>query len=590
MTTNLPKLSRQDGPRPDFTKERVRQSEVRATPRVTFRTEPAKKIPKEESPPTHRSMRYFIEAIVVLALAVSVFRTFIVEGFMISTGSMAPRIRGYHYRITCPDCQFSFAHTATEISPEKDPQHNPAGHHLTCPNCHYDRILLSGQPINEGDQILVDKQAYEWRSPERWDAIVFRNPQLPAQAYSKRIVGLPGETLQLREGDVFINGDIQRKGLLAQRQMRILVTDSRYQPQLQDENWRSPWSIEPNSEDPSWQIQKDGFHFEPSVTSQASENVSQQWLTYKNWVRRGGGHRYRVPLKDWPIDLPLPSENAVLRFDSTEKELSCRGALPADIVEKLRVLTVDTTFHDALIQLFEQSHLRPITDWEAYNEQSGLIPMTVSDVMVRMEVSAASPQSQIQLRLNDGWYDFQCRFDFTKRIAELSLHGQKKILRVGDLPELPFEEMIEIEMSVMDRQVLVAVNGEVLFEPYAYRAEKETRDEVVDPVHVQCQDGPVSIARMQVFRDIAYRKSADDLEISEASTKYKIGPDEYFVLGDNSIVSIDSRYWPRGSVKPSLIIGRPLVLHLPSRKQIIEIGSLKTQIRVPDFDRVRMLR
>ncbi|HBN74950.1 MAG TPA: hypothetical protein DD473_03830, partial [Planctomycetaceae bacterium] len=312
--------------------------------------------------------------------------------------------------------------------------------------------------------------------------------------------------------------------------------------------------------------------------------------SYRNWVRSGGFHRYRVPLKVWPIDLPLPSENTVLRYDSNEKELSCRGALPADIVEKLTVMTVDLEFHQALKTLFEQSHLRPISDWEAYNEQTGLVPETVSDLMVRMEVSAASPQSQIRLRLNDGWYDFQCRFDFSKRIAELSLHGQKKILRVGDLPDLPFEEMIEIEMSVMDRQVLVALNGEVLFEPYAYRAEKEVRDTVVEPIHILCQDGPVSISRLQVFRDIAYRKSSDDLDISESSPQYPIRPEEYFVLGDNSIVSIDSRYWPKGSVKPSLIIGRPIVLHLPSRKQTIEIGSLKSQIRVPDFERVRMLR
>ncbi len=590
MTINLPKLSRQEGPRPDFTKKPVRQSEVRSTPRVTFRTEPVEKPRPSEAPPTHSTMRYFIEALVVLAVAVAIFRTFIVEGFMISTGSMAPRIRGYHYRITCPDCQFCFAYTATENIPENDPHSDSMGRHLTCPNCRYDHILLSGQPINEGDQILVDKQAYQWRTPDRWEAIVFRNPQRPTQAYAKRIVGLPGETLQIRDGDIFINGDLQRKGLMAQRQMRILVSDSLFQPQLQDENWRSPWVIEPASTRKAWDLQVDGFHFKPSMAPQTSANAPQQWLTYRSWVRSGGGHRYRVPLEVWPIDLPLPSENAVLRYDSTENELSCRGALPADIVEKLRVLTVDTQFHDALLKLFEQSHLRPVTDWEAYNGQTGLIPMTVSDLMVRAEVSAASPQSQIRLRLNDGWYDFQCRFDFTKRIAELSLHGQKKILRVGELPDLPFEETIEIEMSVMDRQVLVAMNGEVLFEPYAYRAEKETRDEVVDPVHIHCQDGPVIISRLQLFRDIAYRKSADDLEISEASPKYAIGPDELFVLGDNSIVSIDSRYWRKGSVKPTLLIGRPLLLHLPSRKQTIEIGSLKTQIRVPDFERVRMLR
>ncbi|MEZ5950240.1 MAG: S26 family signal peptidase [Planctomycetaceae bacterium] len=47
---------------------------------------------------------------------------------------------------------------------------------------------------------------------------------------------------------------------------------------------------------------------------------------------------------------------------------------------------------------------------------------------------------------------------------------------------------------------------------------------------------------------------------------YRLGPDEYFVLGDNSAVSVDSRHWPEGSVTRSLLIGRPVLLHLPSRR------------------------
>jgi signal peptidase I len=60
--------------------------------------------------------------------------------------------------------------------------------------------------LNAGDYLLVSKFAYNAHDPQRGDIIVFHVPALGDGAYVKRIVGLPGERIQMRNGIVFING------------------------------------------------------------------------------------------------------------------------------------------------------------------------------------------------------------------------------------------------------------------------------------------------------------------------------------------------------------------------------------------------
>ena len=90
-----------------------------------------------------------------------------------------------------------------------------------------------------GDRVLVQKFVYDLRRPVGWEIAVFHNPNEPSQAYVKRVVGLPGESIQIVQGDVWIDGQIARKTLREQRAMRILVDDNNFLPQIRsfDPRW-----------------------------------------------------------------------------------------------------------------------------------------------------------------------------------------------------------------------------------------------------------------------------------------------------------------------------------------------------------------
>ena len=63
--------------------------------------------------------------------------------------------------------------------------------------------------LSNGDQLIVDKISYRVRDPKRYDIIVFPFRYEDNTFYIKRIIGLPGETIQIDgEGNIWINGEI----------------------------------------------------------------------------------------------------------------------------------------------------------------------------------------------------------------------------------------------------------------------------------------------------------------------------------------------------------------------------------------------
>ncbi len=65
----------------------------------------------------------------------------------------------------------------------------------------------------QGDYLIVDELSYQLRAPERGEVIVFKYPQDPSQRYIKRIIGLPGETVKVQGGQVFVYKDGEAQSL-----------------------------------------------------------------------------------------------------------------------------------------------------------------------------------------------------------------------------------------------------------------------------------------------------------------------------------------------------------------------------------------
>jgi len=82
--------------------------------------------------------------------------------------------------------------------------------------------------LHDGERLLVDKLVYYkiksfgWGHIERGDVVVFWYPKDPDKSYVKRIIGLPGETVEVRNGVVFINGqELQETYLDAERNQTL---------------------------------------------------------------------------------------------------------------------------------------------------------------------------------------------------------------------------------------------------------------------------------------------------------------------------------------------------------------------------------
>ena len=75
------------------------------------------------------------------------------------------------------------------------------------------RTYISGpsmQPtLHDGDNLIVDKISYRFTDPKRYDIIVFPYRYQDDTFYIKRIIGLPGETVQIINGYVYINGELR---------------------------------------------------------------------------------------------------------------------------------------------------------------------------------------------------------------------------------------------------------------------------------------------------------------------------------------------------------------------------------------------
>ncbi len=61
--------------------------------------------------------------------------------------------------------------------------------------------------LHQGQYLIVNKAVYRWlHPPQRGDIVVFEYPRAPDRDFIKRVIGLPGETVEIRNGSIYIDG------------------------------------------------------------------------------------------------------------------------------------------------------------------------------------------------------------------------------------------------------------------------------------------------------------------------------------------------------------------------------------------------
>lgn len=74
----------------------------------------------------------------------------------------------------------------------------------------FDVVLVEGSSMHptleSGDRLIVLKLGYRFKHPEHGDIVVFKNPDDPHVNYIKRVIGVEGDTVEIKDGKVYVNG------------------------------------------------------------------------------------------------------------------------------------------------------------------------------------------------------------------------------------------------------------------------------------------------------------------------------------------------------------------------------------------------
>lgn len=136
--------------------------------------------------------------------------------------------------------------------------------------------------IPEESRIFGNRLTYKFSDPERGDIVVFKYPVDESQLFIKRVIGLPGETIQVKDGNVYINGDI-----LDESDYLDVVTEGEFGPYEipQDSYFMMGDNRNESSDSRFWNIraQEDGLTVDSNhdyTTVKKDKLVSKAFIMY----------------------------------------------------------------------------------------------------------------------------------------------------------------------------------------------------------------------------------------------------------------------------------------------------------------------
>ncbi len=580
-----------------------------------------------------RGMRETIESIVIAIILAFLFRAFEAEAFVIPTGSMAPTLQGRHLDVFCEQCGHQYRSGAS--SENSDNQRPRLVLQTTCPICRYSMVLNrperlpEGQTANPdhssfmGDRILVSKFAYELSDPRRWDVIVFKFPENAKQNYIKRLIGLPGETVMIKHGNIFVKKDgetefkIARKPSYKVKAMLQLVDDTDFvAPKLIAAGWPSrwqQWSVDEAQSDWSYQYNdtKQSFSVDlaepandhdraagqPAGAAANSQGVA--WLRYRHLVPRWNND-FQQNKADWD-DL-------------------VNGRLPLDLASRRGEL---------------------ISDFYAYNfnsDEGNYLEHRgnhwVGDLGLECDLEVKSESGAVLFDLVEGGVHYTCRIDVSNGQTALSIDNRTTDNRTADNLRGSFVDesagetfsvclaksvvnqpgRYQVRFSNVDDELRLWINDHLVkfdrpttYDPAGSEVPRwsETNPGDAEPIGIGCDRAAIGVHRLRVLRDVYYvatrepypggRQLGTDYPSRHGIDKpenirqtmenpdrwnedgnedglftnreSRVFPalleDQFLPMGDNSPASSDARYWREPFVERYLLTGKALFIYWP---------------------------
>lgn len=523
-----------------------------------------------------------IQSLLVAFVVAMTFRAFVTEGFVIPTGSMAPTLLGEHFSLRAPESGWEYSvgvdagsrdliprRLETIADPMRGPMHPGTGR----------SAARSGERGRAGDRILIHKSKYPFSEPKRFDVVVFKNPTNPNGDdgnFIKRLIGLPGEAVWIIDGDVFA----------------------------------AP--VESADDFRSYQVQRKPEHVQRAVWQPIYRSV------YAPDTETGA--RVANPLYGDGFEF----DDGAFRMDGTR---------------------------DGLLEWNKDSGLL-LDDWAPYNQlmPSALTAKTfVGDFRIAGTVTAEAAGYAFAVELVTRSTEFQFQFEdgrarVRRRPADFAEIGPEDGWLAGDwadiaafAPGVP----VRVECWHVDQSLSVFVDGDrVIDEPYEWTprerleaatgrgaggddAESLGRLAVRDPgemsvIRIRGRGAPARLSRVEVDRDIHYaryrvvneasgnppRPDEGGLNFRHAfashpTTVAELGDDHFFMLGDNTLASSDSRAWGfphplvAEQVDPtpfvvhrSMLLGKAWVVYFPALESLSPTG----RGFVPNFGDLRFIR
>ncbi|MFN7805076.1 MAG: signal peptidase I [Planctomycetaceae bacterium] len=534
---------------------------------------PSGSSPSGVPPVREENWRETAESVVIAFILAFLFRTFEAEAFVIPTGSMAPTLYGAHRDITCEQCGHRFA-VGASTPPAQDSEIRNGGidrdrrmHSAICPNaaCQFANNVLDRE-IFAGDRILVNKFPYDHREPSRWDVVVFKCPETAKINYIKRLVGLPGEEIQIRRGDVWyrhLDSDapwqIARKPIEKQNEIQILVYDNDLPAKaLLQRGWPESWSGQPGTQ---WEgdTERRSFRIDP-----AGEGRTQtQWLRYthylprpQDWQPADGG-----PLSQRPEPQLIRDVYGYnMRITNDQAEASVRRREPLSL-----------GFRDLA------------SNW-------------VSDLSLSCELHPEGESGEVILEIVEGQRHYRCRLNLAT--GQGQMEHPSEMSPTGDETDLvlvgaPFESGLtpgrthQVQFTNFDDRLVLLVDGKVrqLVElnlapdaQYPALPPNDLRDTPDDrsPIGIGSRGVSLRVAKLKIHRDIYY---TEDNAQGRADPLFRLvnsednSRDEFLMLGDNSPRSHDSRLWRNSHAVPrQLLIGKAFCIYWPHAMPFLNGG------------------